>query len=191
MISKTVYTVALVILIGSLTSCDGERLGSSRIEALLTDTRMQHTDDDQLSADLEDIATELANGDLSGLRESLNYLRDDVANEEMKTNAYSSEETSDEEIASEQVPPPDNIPMSRTIDTTVNIDSTEGDFLMNMNSGGTSDLDGDSGDEDESYIFGGAPTPEQERAYMEEQNTMEDTEEEYNYEEIPVSSPDE
>jgi len=151
MISKTAYTAALVILIGSLTSCDGERLGSSRIEALLTDTRTQHTDDDQFSADLEDIATELANGDLSGLRETLNYIRNDVANEEMKTNAYSSEETSDEEIASEQVPPPDNMPMSRTIDTTVNIDSTEGDFLMNMNSGGTSDLDGDSGDDAEDY----------------------------------------
>merc|ERR1712194_56711 len=70
---------------GSLTSCDGERLGSSRIEALLTDTRTQHMDDDQFSADLEDIATELANGDLSGLRETLNYLRNDVENEEMES----------------------------------------------------------------------------------------------------------
>jgi len=160
MFSKTVYTAALVILIGSLTSCDGERLGSSRIDTLLMDTRTQHTDDDQFSADLEDIATELANGDLSGLRETLNYLRNDVENEEMETHETSVKE------------------MSRTTDMTVN--PTEEDFLSN--------------NEDESYMsmssFGGAPdmTPDQERDYM---NIMEDTEEEYNYEEIPVSSPEE
>jgi len=52
---------------------------------LLADARAQHRDDDKFSADLSDIATELANGDRSGLKETLNYLLNDVAKEEIET----------------------------------------------------------------------------------------------------------
>jgi len=90
-----------------------------------------------------------------------NYLRNDVANEEMETHETSVKE------------------MSLTTDMTAN--PTEEDFLSNNGDGSYMSMSD----------FGGAPdmTPDQERDYM---SIMEDTEEEYNnYEEIPVSNPDE
>jgi len=156
MISKTVYTAALVILIGSLTSCDGTRLGSSSTWALLADARTQHANDDEFSSDLEDVATELATGDIAALRETLNYLTSDVENEEMET-----PETSVKEV--------------------LPADPTEEDFLSNNGDGSYTNMSS----------FGNAPdmTPDQERDIS--TNMMDETVDEYNNEEIPVTSPDE
>merc|ERR1719464_2303667 len=117
MMSKIVNGAALALLIGSLTICDGQNLRNGRVAEVLAKVEEaieEHTNDDVFAGDLMDTATELRNGDLADLRETLNYLLSDVASEEKEVYPPAHEETSDEGIASEQPPPPADLTVGMT-----------------------------------------------------------------------------
>merc|ERR1712157_243373 len=164
------------LLIGSLTTCNGESLRGNvlEVEEQLEEAIEAHSDD-EFEADLQDALVEVLEGDIADLKETFNYIMSDVAKEELEV-----ESISDGSSPSDDSSPPDDL-------------SESGDFAempppYEMNYEQAAGAMPDFYDPMSDYEI---TNDQDEYLYMQNLEMDEAVVEEMDYEELPVTEPDE
>merc|ERR1711862_111817 len=156
--------------IGSLTTCNGESLRGNvlEVEDELEKAIEAHSDD-EFEADLQDALVEVLEGDVADLKETFNYIMSDVAKEELEVESISDDSSPSDDLSESgdfaEMPPPYGMNYEQAAGAMPDFYDTMSDYEI-------------TNDQDE-YL------------YMQNLEMDEAVVEEMDYEELPVTEPDE